>query len=167
MGRTVFRGRAALGLAAALGTIAGASGRAEAAFTFIMQQSGSNVVVTGGGTFNPFDLPDPVPVVPAPSGAYVEPQEGTIAVGGDQLDEQLLAVAHHVGAGDARLARGGQHARREDPDGGRLSRAVRPEQAEALAGLDLEVEPGECDDLARGRRRPARRSAPARAAQRR
>jgi hypothetical protein len=76
MGRTGFRSRAALRLAATLGMIAGASGRAEAAFTFIMQQSGSNVAVTGGGTFNPLDLPNPLPG--APSTSFIGPQSETI-----------------------------------------------------------------------------------------
>ena len=86
MNRTAFR-RAALGLAATLGMLAGASERAEAAFTFTMQQSGSNVVVTGSGTFNPLDLPKPLP--DARSTSFVGPQSGTISVGGYQVDAYL------------------------------------------------------------------------------
>jgi hypothetical protein len=36
--------------AAALGTVAGTGGRAEAAFVFIFQEQGADVVATGGGT---------------------------------------------------------------------------------------------------------------------
>ena len=55
----------------------------------------------------------------------------------------LLGVGDDVVAGDPRGARIGPHERREDVDGRRLARAVRPEQGEHGAGGHREVEPRE------------------------
>ena len=52
----------------------------------------------------------------------------------------------------ARAGRG-EHARREDADRRRLAGAVRPEQPEELAFVDVEVERVERDDFARRDRR--------------
>jgi hypothetical protein len=46
-----------------------------------------------------------------------------------------------------RAAVGGEQ-RREDPDGGRLARAVRTQQAEDGSGLDVEVDSAEGVDIA-------------------
>ena len=66
------------------------------------------------------------------------------------------ALAHqrrlraHVGALDDRGSGRRDHARGADADRGRLPRAVGAEQAEELAGLHLQVERLERDDLAAG-----------------
>ena len=58
------------------------------------------------------------------------------ATGGQRL-------AHDVEAADARGPAGRQDRGRQDADGRRLARAVRPEQPEHLAGADLEIDPGD------------------------
>ena len=60
----------------------------------------------------------------------------------------LLRLPCDVEAEDPRLAGGGQQERGEDLDRRRLAGAVRPEQAEELAGSDLEAEVDDRVDLA-------------------
>ena len=61
-----------------------------------------------------------------------------------QRDADLPAggvrIGGHVDAGDARRARRDRHERRQHPDGRRLAGAVRSEEAEDLAGIDLQVD---------------------------
>ena len=56
-------------------------------------------------------------------------------------------VADDVEACDARLAAVGLEQRGQDPDGGRLARAVRPEQPEDAPGLGVQVDAAQGDDV--------------------
>jgi hypothetical protein len=87
----------------------------------------------------------------------LHPQQ--LAAGHQRVDRRLLQgdadrAPHGVGvgddvvAGDARRPGRGPQQRREDPHGGRLARAVRPEEAVDLARRDLEVEPVDGADAA-------------------
>jgi hypothetical protein len=73
--------RAALALAV-LGMVASASGRAEAGFTFTMQERTlyDDVIVTGSGYFHPGALPPPSATGPFSAG--IDPSVGFLSVGG-------------------------------------------------------------------------------------
>ena len=59
-----------------------------------------------------------------------------------------LRLAAQVGAGDGRLAGGRREERREHPERGGLAGPVRAEEAEDLAGADVEVDAADGFDVA-------------------
>src|SRR5439155_14550011 len=68
---------------------------------------------------------------------------------GDHVDPtpNVQGIADDVEAGDGRPAARGEKERRQDLDERRLPGAVRPQEPEALAALDAEVDPLERDHL--------------------
>ena len=80
--------------------------------------------------------------------------DGGVLAGEPDLRAQLGGVGDHVEPGDPRAAAGRRQQRGQDPDRGRLAGAVRAEQAEHGAGLDLQVDPAERLDVPVGLPQP-------------
>ncbi len=81
---------------------------------------------------------------------------GVLSREADHVPE-LLRLTDHVEAGDGRSARIGMQQRGQDPDGGRLPRAVGSEEPEDRSGRDTEVDARERLDLAVPLRQALRR----------
>ena len=68
--------------------------------------------------------------------------------GDADLPAHRVGIGGHVDPGDACVAGGERHERRQHPDGRRLAGTVRPEEAEDLAALDMQVDAAHRLDVA-------------------
>ena len=82
--------------------------------------------------------------------------DGRVLAGEADPRAQLGGVADDVEAVDAGAPAAGRQERRENPDGGGLAGAVRPQQAEHRAALDLEVDSAQGLDVLVGLAQPLR-----------